>query len=203
MHYPYSDPVLTTAHPSYQTPLGEIPVDQAALTALDDALRAETGKGITRIANDEEHSLEIELPFLQRTLAAPFSLLPLMVRDATPAFLQTLGHCLATVLAGKSALMVASTDLSHFCPQNVAQAYDDEMMRRLADFDPEGLLRAEAEGKGFACGRAAVAAVLWAARELGGFHVRILHHATSGDVTGDYSQVVGYASAAILAPPSK
>jgi AmmeMemoRadiSam system protein B len=58
-------------------------------------------------------------------------------------------------------------------------------------------LQAEEEGKGFACGRGALAAVLWAAKELGANHVQILHYATSGDITGDYSQVVGYGSAVV------
>ena len=71
------------------------------------------------------------------------------------------------------------------------------MLRRVAAFDPQGVLQAEEEGKGYACGRNAIAAVLWAARDLGANTVKILNHATSGDVTGDYSGVVGYAAAVI------
>jgi hypothetical protein len=104
---------------------------------------------------------------------------------------------LAKILAGRQALLVASTDLSHFYPQTVAQELDAEMLRRVEAFDPLGVLQAEEEGKGFACGRGALAAVLWAAKELGANHVQILHYATSGDITGDYSQVVGYGSAVV------
>jgi AmmeMemoRadiSam system protein B len=64
-------------------------------------------------------------------------------------------------------------------------------------FDPQGVIRIEEEGKGFACGRFALAAVMWAAKELGANRVRVLHHATSGDVTGDYLEVVGYGAAVI------
>ena len=71
------------------------------------------------------------------------------------------------------------------------------MLRCVAAFDPEGVIQVEEDGKGFACGRGALAAVLWAARELGANHVRVLHHATSGDVTGDFDRVVGYGSAVI------
>jgi AmmeMemoRadiSam system protein B len=71
------------------------------------------------------------------------------------------------------------------------------MLRQVEAFDPAGVLRVEEEGKGFACGRSALAAVLWAARDLGALRVQVLHHATSGDVTGDYSEVVGYAAAVI------
>jgi hypothetical protein len=74
------------------------------------------------------------------------------------------------------------------------------MLRRVEAFDPEAVLHAEEEGKGFACGRGALATVLWAARELGANRVQILHYATSGDVTGDYSQVVGYGAAVVTRP---
>jgi hypothetical protein len=70
----------------------------------------------------------------------------------------------------------------------------------MADFAPQGVLKAEADGTGFACGHGALAAVLWAAQGLGATTVKILHYATSGDVTGDHSQVVGYGAAVILRP---
>ena len=72
-----------------------------------------------------------------------------------------------------------------------------EMMRRIQAFDPAAVLRAEEEEAASACGRAAIAAVLWAARELGGTWVSALAYANSGEVTGDKSSVVGYGSAAI------
>ena len=93
---------------------------------------------------------------------------------------------------------MASTDLSHFYDQKTALTLDRAMLREFESFSPEGIFDAEFSGKGSACGHAAAAAVLWAARELGANTVRILNHATSGDVTGDYSSVVGYGAAAIL-----
>ena len=144
-----------------------------------------------------EHSLEIELPFLQRVLTSQFRLLPVMVRDQTPGIIETFGRSLARVLSKRSVLLVASSDLSHFYDQLQAEQLDVEMLSRVEAFDPLGVLQAEEEGKGFACGRNAIAAVLWAAKELGADSVKILKHATSGDVTGDYSGVVGYAAAII------
>ena len=191
MHQPYSQPLLTSAHQAYQTPLGTITIDQRAVAELDQQLQAELGFGLTPVRNDGEHSLEIELPFLQRVLEGEFSLLPVMVRDQSTQVGEALGGALAKVLADKSALIVASTDLSHFYNQDQALKLDQEMLRQLEAFDPQGMLRAEEEGKGFACGRYAVAAVLWAAKELGANEVKILKHATSGDVTGDYSGVYG------------
>jgi AmmeMemoRadiSam system protein B len=72
------------------------------------------------------------------------------------------------------------------------------MLRRVKNFIPDDLFEAERSGKGYACGVAAVAAVLWAARELGADRVEILHHSTSGEETGDSSSVVGYGAAAVL-----
>jgi hypothetical protein len=197
MHYPYPAALLTSAHAAYATPLGQVPVDQAAVLVLDEYLAAHGGINLTRVANDPEHSLEIELPFLQRALSEPFVLIPVMVREHDPNLLQVLARGLAQALAERPALLVASTDLSHFYPQAIANQLDAEMLRRVEAFDPQGVLDAEDEGKGFACGRGALAAVLWAARELGADHVQILRHATSGDVTGDYDQVVGYGAAVV------
>ncbi len=111
-----------------------------------------------------------------------------------------LGHALARVMQGRSGLLVASTDLSHFYPGEIAEELDQEMLTRMQSFDPDSLFEAERSGKGFACGVAAVAAVLWAAKEMGAQQVEILHHSTSGDETGDHTSVVGYGAAAVLCP---
>jgi hypothetical protein len=191
-------PLLTTAHSAYATPLGQIPADKESLLALDERLHAELGFGLSPILRDKEHSLEIELPFLQRALAGDFKLLPVMIRAQEPEVARGLGLALAKTLKNKNALLVASTDLSHFYDQKTAQRLDAEMLRRFESFQPEKIFEAEYTGKGFACGHAAVAAVLHAARELGADKVQVLHHATSGDVTGDFEQVVGYGAAVVL-----
>lgn len=196
-HQYASAPLLVSAHRAYQTPLGVVPLDVDTLSELEAGLRAQAGLSLARIPYDHEHSLEIELPFLQRALAAPFQLLPIMVSAQTPSVSRALGKALADVLRGRHALLVASTDLSHFYDQATAQRLDAEMLRRIENFDPMGIFETERSGKGFACGHAAVAAVLWAARELGADTVTVLRHATSGDVTGDFSSVVGYGAAAV------
>jgi len=187
-------PLLTTAHDAYGTPLGNVEVDKAALVELKSHLDIP----VTPVLADKEHSLEIELPFLQRALTGDFKLLPIMIHAQEVDVARKLGLALARVLKDKNALLVASTDLSHFYDQTTANALDSEMLKRFESFEPESIFEAEHTGKAFACGHAAVAAVLWAARELGAHKVQVLHHATSGDVTGDYSSVVGYGAAAIL-----
>lgn len=199
---PYHDyarePLLTTAHRAYATPLGNIPVAQELLKALDERLRQQGKAGLVALANDYEHSLEIELPFLQRALAGEFRLLPLMIRTHEATLLKTTAQIIASLIQPYRALLVASTDLSHFYPLEIARRLDEHMLKQFADFSPEGVLRAEVEGTGFACGAPAVATVLWAARELGASRVQILHHSTSADETGDDTQVVGYGAAVVL-----
>jgi hypothetical protein len=195
MHYPYTEALLTTAHQAYATPLGSIPVDLENVDRLDQVLRKKSGYSLARVANDPEHSLEIELPFLQRSIQSSFKLLPVMVRDSSRSVARALGAALAEVLQGQNALLLASTDLSHFYTQSTAEKLDSTMLDQVAQFSPEGVLQVEEEGRGFACGKGALAAVMWAARQLGADSARVLHHATSGNVTGDYSQVVGYAAA--------
>jgi AmmeMemoRadiSam system protein B len=187
-------PLITTKHQAYSTPLGNIEVDQSALAEL----QARLDIPITLIANDKEHSLEIELPFLQRALKKEFKLLPIMVRAQESKIAKKLGHALAQTLKDKSALIVASTDLSHFYDQQTAKILDTEMLKRFESFDPESIFEAEQTGQGFACGHAAVASMLWAARELGADKVQILKYAASGDITGDHSSVVGYGAGVVL-----
>jgi AmmeMemoRadiSam system protein B len=197
MHQLHPAPVLSTSHQAYWTPLGTVDVDQVLLAAFDGALRRQSGLSLARIARDTEHSLEIELPFLQRALAGPFRLVPIMLRDQSAATAAAVGGALAEVLRDRSVVIVGSSDLSHFYPSSVARRLDAEMLARLEAFAPESILGAEDEGVGFACGKGALAAVLWAARALGADVVRILNYANSGDVTGDDDSVVGYGAAAI------
>lgn len=198
MHHPYVEPLMTTAYDAYATPLGVVPVDKDALRELDTILKSELGFGLSPVSRDPEHSLEIELPFLQRALSSEWKLLPVMDRAREPRVSQALGKALAHVSGGRNFIIVGSTDLSHFYNQQTALAYDRAMLKAMEDFDPAKAYDLERAGKGFACGLGAFTAVLWAAQELGAGKVQVLRHATSGNVTGDYSSVVGYGAAVIL-----
>lgn len=197
LHEYRPEPFLTSTHGFYATPLGNVNVQQSLLQDLDAVIFKSTGIHLTPLERDREHSLEIQLPFLQCSLAAPFTLLPLMVREHQPAQLKGFSLALAQLLKGKKVLLVASTDLSHFYPESQAEQLDEYMLEQIRRFSPEGVLQAEIDQKGFACGDGAVAVVLWTARELGANKVIILHHSTSAHATGDSSQVVGYGAAII------
>ncbi len=198
MHYVYHPPLLTSAHAAYATPLGTVPVAHEVLTALDQDLQARLGVGLTPVARDPEHSLEMEVIFLQRALRPGFHLIPLMFRTVDPTILEVVGKALARLLDPARDLVVASSDLSHYFPQAVAQRLDREMLRRIVALKPLDVLLAEEEGIAQACGRAAIATMLWTTLAWGATRAQLLHYATSGDVTGDYDAVVGYAAVAVL-----
>ena len=200
MHHVERQPLLTTAHQAYQTPLGEVAVDPHAVADLHTDLLSELGFGLTAVAFDREHSLEIELPFLQRALPGGFKLLPVMMRDQSPPTAEGLGHALARLFKNRRALLVASTDLSHFYTEAEAQRLDQAMLDQVSAFSPRGVFQVENAGKGYACGLGALAAVLWAAQDLGATRVEILNHTTSAETTGDTTQVVGYGAAVALKP---
>ena len=196
LHSAHQAPLLTTAHDSYATPLGRVKVDSESLELVRDLLCRRMNLDLVPIKNDSEHSLEIELPFMQ-VIWPEFRLLPIMMGDQSVRTSERLAEVLAETLAERRALVVASSDLSHFHRQMQARLLDAELRRRLEHFDARGVIDGEREGTAYACGRGAIAAALWATRTLGADRVTILHYETSGDVTGDMHSVVGYASAVI------
>ncbi|MEN4011267.1 MAG: AmmeMemoRadiSam system protein B [Chloroflexota bacterium] len=196
LHAYFPAPVLTSAHASYATPLGEARIDRDAVQSLGDLL-AEESISLTALSNDDEHSLEIQLPFLQCALASSFDLLPVMVRRKDWRMARILGAALAKVLSGRNVLLVASTDLSHFYPLQIANQLDSEMLSQFQAFSPQGVLQAEENGSGFACGAGAVATIMETARAMGADSVQVVHYSTSAEETGDTSSVVGYGAAVI------
>lgn len=195
-HHAPVAPLLTSAHEAYATPLGIVALDCDAIERLEAVLVARFGIGMQRCRNDAEHAIEIELPFLQCVLGT-FRLLPVMMGTAPPAMAQALGIALADSIRSQSVLFVASSDLSHYQSDGVARRLDAAFLERVAAFDPDAVLAAEAEGAGSACGSGAIAAVLWACRALGADQVSLIRHGTSGDVAHDAPWVVGYGAAAI------
>jgi len=174
-----------------------VPVDSRALDALKDRL-LRAGIDLPRLRYDQEHSLEIELPFLQRALPGGFTLAPLMIRSQEADVLQKIAGAVFETLIDGQTLLVASTDLSHFFPQNQAHVLDSYLLSQIEKLSPQGVLTAEREGRGMACGAGAVAVTLWTALRMGADDAKTLHQTTSAETTGDLSSVVGYGSAVIL-----
>lgn len=197
LHEYMPNKLLTSAHQSYATPLGQVVVDRQLVEECSTKIEAATGETLHHIANDREHSIEIQLPFLQVALSAPFTLFPVMVRSQDPALLEATANAIAPLLKTRNALLVASTDLSHFYSQNEALQLDTNMLNQITAFSPEGVLKAERCGEGFACGAGAVSLMLWTSKFLGAGKITLLHHSTSAETSGDDSRVVGYGALAV------
>lgn len=195
-HRAYFQGVAAYARGAWETPLGRVPIDAELARELIDCdpeyIHDLPG------AHAQEHSLEIQLPFLQQVLRPGFKIVPLMMFDHSLPACQRLARALAKVLEKKeSVLILASTDLSHFHSDTQAKKLDGLVARQVAGFDPEGLARDLAAEKCEACGGGPMVAVMLAARELGADRAVVYDQKTSGDVTGDRSQVVGYLAAGI------
>lgn len=143
-----------------------------------------------------EHALEIQLPFLQRTLGE-FSLLPILMGGQSWKSCQELSEGLAQVLPSQNALLVASTDLSHFYDYRTAVELDKKVLARIEAFDPQGLSQDLEARRCEACGGGPVLATMLAARALGADKAKVLEYKNSGDVTGDKNRVVGYAAGVV------
>ncbi len=200
-HQPYRQALLTTGHDSYATPLGLVPVDREALKKLNTLLNNNGGPELASVRRDQEHSLEIELPFLQTILPKGFGLIPLMMVDQSASLVRLLSAALVKLIQSfprdESTLMVASSDLSHFYSERVANRLDGNLAQAVREFELETFYRHKQQGEMEACGLAPMATVLQTCHLLGADQVSIADYRTSADVTGDRSSVVGYLSAII------
>ncbi len=176
----------------FETPFGVAPIDEACAKAL---LAADSVVQEYPAAHAREHSLEMQLPFL-RHLAPRLPIVPIVMGYQTPQTARSLGNALASALAGRRALLVASTDLSHYHDAKAAAALDAVVMDCVERFDADALQAALARTPDHACGGGPTVAVMRAARALGARDARVLRRADSGDVSGDKSSVVGYLAAA-------
>lgn len=184
-------------HPGgqWRTPLG--------LAAIDEMLNRSLLQECRLLAEDaaahvREHSIEVQIPFLQ-VAADAFSFSAICVGTADYAALEALGHALArTVKSSKDpVLLVTSSDMNHFESAEVSSHKDRCAIEKMEAVDPKGLYEAVIENDVSMCGFAPAVAMLIACRDLGAARGRLIRHANSGDVSGDYDRVVGYAAMAI------
>ena len=198
-HHVGFDGVAIADNTAFGTPLGPAPI------ATEIAARLLDTPCIRRhpTAHEREHSLEMQLPFLRHLLPRT-PIVPLLIGFQERDTILALADTLAEVLAERTPLLVASTDLSHFFEARRATELDQVVIDYVTRYDPDGLLTEyeryppHERGRYVACGGGAVVAVMKAAAALGAREARVLRHANSGDVSGDTSAVVGYLAAALL-----
>jgi AmmeMemoRadiSam system protein B len=182
---------------SWETPLGEVPIDSVLAEAL---LHNSPLVKEEEAAHEEEHSLEVQLPFLQY-LRSGFSFVPVSVSPAADfGSLEELGNALAAAVreAGRDVLIVASTDMSHYVSQETAREKDFLAIERIQALDARGLydiVQAQAISM---CGFQPTTAAILAAKQLGASRADLVRYMTSGETSGDYHQVVGYAGLRLI-----
>jgi MEMO1 family protein len=190
------DGVALHLHGAWETPLGRAAIDEEIAQAILDADRVVfEDPDVHR----DEHSLEMQMPFLQR-LVPGLRIVPILMGSQSRREVEALGAALGKALAGRRALLVASSDLSHYQPAVVANRLDAVVVDAVGRFDDESLLRRLETHDNVACGGGPVVAVMKGARALGADRARVLKYGDSGDVgERDKSHVVGYLSAALTA----
>jgi len=192
-HFVGFDGVAVYAKGGFETPLGVVPIDESCAAAL---MRATPLVREHAAAHAREHSLEMQLPFV-RYLAPTAAIVPLVMGVQTAATAQELGEALAGVLRDRRrALLVASSDLSHYHEAAAAARLDRIVIDCIERFDADALQRALDGCPDHACGGGPMVSVMRAARMLGARDGIVLDYADSGDVSGDKSAVVGYLAAA-------
>ncbi|MGD0922339.1 MAG: AmmeMemoRadiSam system protein B [Terriglobia bacterium] len=204
-NFPYSSVYDGDA---YATPLGNIPVDKEfvkKLAALSPLIQR-SNRGHGEAQGRGEHSLEVQLPFLQRTLGQ-FKLVPIVMGDLRYDLSRALGVSLAKLIQGgkqglplePDTLIVASSDLSHYHPYDEAVRLDHATLAAAEEWDYFNMSQNFERRIWEACGGGPIVAAMIATERLGANRAIILKYANSGDVTGDKSRVVGYGAVALLA----
>ncbi|MDD5078955.1 MAG: AmmeMemoRadiSam system protein B [Candidatus Omnitrophica bacterium] len=177
----------------WQTPLGEVPVDEELAAGI---MRNCGFLADNDLAHLDEHSLEVEIPFFQY-FNKDFQIVPIVIGSHNPGYLKQLGLGIAAAVKEAdlkdSVLIVASSDMTHYEPQEKAEAKDKQAIQAILELDEDKLTRAVVELDISMCGYAPVAAMIRCAKELGAGKAELVKYETSGKVSGDTTSVVGYA----------
>ena len=188
-HTGYGNAVSASAQDSWKTPLGEVQVDtklRDKLAKLCDEIMVEDD------AHSAEHSIEVQLPFLQTIWGNKFKIIPICLGTQDPTILKKLGESIGKL----NTIVLASSDMSHYVPHATASRLDHLAIEEILKLDPAGLLKVVAKNDISMCGVAPAAAMLWATGPRAK-KAELLQYYTSGDISGDKSAVVGYGAIAV------
>jgi AmmeMemoRadiSam system protein B len=189
-------PLAIMSKGAWQTPLGDAKID----SDLAQSLRSKFPLlSEDELAHLREHALEVQLPFLQ-ALKKDFTFVPIAVGTSRLDVVQALGKVMADAIAesGESVLLIASSDMNHYESDDITRVKDRKAIDRVLALDAVGLHETVQREQISMCGYAPTVAMLTASRRLGATRAELVKYATSGDVSGERDQVVGYAGMAIL-----
>lgn len=183
---------------TWETPLGKVEVDSELASAI---LKQNEKLKFIPQAHLGEHSIEVQIPFLQEVLKN-FKIVPIAVSDDSPGNCRLLAGAILNAIQGKKVLIVVSTDMSHYHPEEKARIMDRLVLDRLVERNANGLFDDLAGRRGELCGSAGVLTLLEIINHMGGIELQVLKYATSGDVTGDKKAVVGYGASILYRKPT-
>lgn len=190
-HTGYGSALAVMNEGFWRTPLGDVEVDGELANQI---VRESRIIDVDDSAHRFEHSIEIQLPFLQYLYGSEFKIVPIcfLMQDLSSA--REVGQAVAKVLAGKNAVIIASSDMTHYEPQESAKKKDEMALEAVEAMDEAKFYSVIEAHRVSACGYGPIAALITAAKILGAKEAKLLCYKTSGDVIGDYSSVVGYAA---------
>lgn len=197
-HAGRGSPVSVQVEGSWSTPLGEIDIAEelaARLVSTCEPAREKNQNQLDRKAWSREHSIEVQLPFLQHLFGSEFDFVPVCVKDQGGEVAKKLGEALDRETEKKTALL-ASSDFTHYEPQNTVLEKDESALSAIGDLDPDLFYEKVGEGDISICGVGAIASLLYFSSRRG-MSAEELSHGTSGDVTNMKREVVGYATVAM------
>lgn len=177
---------------AYRTPLGLVYIDKERSKILAD--KSERIK-LSLYGHRDEHSLEVQLPFLQ-VLFEDIKIVPIVIGQQSSQNIKELGNSIGELFKNEKILIVASTDLSHYHPYDIAVTLDQKVNKLISDFDHEALMTEFITNNAEMCGGGPVISAMIASKILSANTSKILNYKNSGDVSGDKSAVVGYLAAA-------
>lgn len=190
-HAGYGSGLAAMNDGSWRTPLGDVEIDSESANKV---VRESRIIDVDDSAHRSEHSIEVQLPFLQYLYGSEFKIVPIcfLMQDLSSA--REVGEAVAKVLAGKNGVIIASSDMTHYEPQESAEKKDKMVLEAVEAMDEAKLYSVIEAHRVSACGYGPIAALMTAAKILGAKEAKLLCYKTSGDVIGDYSSVVGYAA---------
>jgi AmmeMemoRadiSam system protein B len=178
----------------WRTPLGDVEIDEGLAKKIQAASNL---IDVDSEAHRFEHSIEVQLPFLQYIYPERLKFVPVCMMFQDLQTSREVGDAIANASFNMNVLIVASTDLTHYEPQRIAEAKDRIVIDAIMRLDEEELHKVIEEKNISMCGYGPVSALLFAAKRMGAKKAQLLCYRTSGDITQDHSQVVGYSSLAI------
>jgi len=193
-HYGLGAEIAISGAQAWRTPLGQVSIERDLSYKIASML---PGASLDNLAHAREHSLEVQVPFLQYVLGDTFSLVAIALTKQDQATSSALGEVLATALSDRPAVVIASSDLNHYEPQAQTMQRDALVLEPILSLEPRRVETVVRRHSLTVCGPGAIAAMLESALRRGASKAELLQHATSGETSGDYHRVVGYASVAV------